>query len=271
MTTEVSIVPQVPMEGVQTANRDLGELTVALADYEKEARALTVESPEQYASAGALLLKVRDVKKKAKYIMTPLKSIAQTIANTFRTMELTPLNKCEAIEMVIENKMNEQKARERAAAQAEQTRINEENRRKVAEAAEERRKADEQLAEQRRKETEKHIKEMERAGELKKREAEKLRKENEEAARREKAEAAELAAIAKENVQEVKVLESTPKVSGLRQRVNWKFRIKDASKVTRGFLVPDETLIGQTVRNLKDKHRAEELIGGIEVYTEDAV
>ena len=49
-------------------------------------------------------------------------------------------------------------------------------------------------------------------------------------------------------------------------RDNWKFRIVDASKVDRRFLIPDEKAIGQIVRSMKGV--AATIVGGIEVYNE---
>ena len=56
---------------------------------------------------------------------------------------------------------------------------------------------------------------------------------------------------------------SAQKVAGSIRRKNWTYKVTDASKVDRRFLMLDETKIGKTVRSLgKD---AEELVGGISV------
>jgi len=60
---------------------------------------------------------------------------------------------------------------------------------------------------------------------------------------------------------------TTPKVSGLSTRQNWKFQIVDASLIPREYLVPDEKKIGGVVRALKDQTK----IPGIKVYPEDVL
>lgn len=47
----------------------------------------------------------------------------------------------------------------------------------------------------------------------------------------------------------------------------WKFKVVDAKKIPRKYLIINEALIGQVVRALKDKTD----IAGIEVYSEDSV
>ncbi len=69
----------------------------------------------------------------------------------------------------------------------------------------------------------------------------------------------------------VTVQPNVPKVAGIRGRVNWKFKVVDASKIQRGYLIPDEVSIGQEVRRIKDKAKAEAAIPGIEVWSEDAI
>jgi len=246
-TTE--IVPQIPQEGIQKATQELGDVRLMLVDFEMEAKRIKVETPEQYAEAGELLKRVRDAKKKASWIMNPLKSITKTIAEKFRTMEQAELNLAERIEGTLEPKMVDFKRREREAAAAEERRLNEE-----------RRKEAERIAEEQRKAREKEIEAQRKAGEIGKREAAKQVKE-----------AAVEAEAIKNTVVEVKVESNTPKVAGLRQRVNWTFKIVDATKIPRAFLVPDEGAIGRFVRNAKSKELSEKTIPGIEVEAQDAI
>lgn len=58
-----------------------------------------------------------------------------------------------------------------------------------------------------------------------------------------------------------------PKVAGLSMRENWSFRIVDASKLPREYLVPDEAAIRSTVKGLKGRTN----IPGVEVYRDDTV
>jgi hypothetical protein len=61
-----------------------------------------------------------------------------------------------------------------------------------------------------------------------------------------------------------------PQVSGISSRSNWKFRIKDATKINPLFMTPNEKKIGEAVRALKGDSAA--LIGeGIEVWSEDSL
>ena len=69
----------------------------------------------------------------------------------------------------------------------------------------------------------------------------------------------------------VKVEPTIPKVAGIKGRTNWKFKIRDASKIPHNYCKPDEVLIGDTVRRIKDKAGAEAVIPGIEVWSEESV
>jgi len=57
---------------------------------------------------------------------------------------------------------------------------------------------------------------------------------------------------------------STPKMSEMQARFNWKFRIVNESLIPREFLSPDEKKIGAVVRSLKAMAK----IPGIEIYSE---
>ena len=134
----------------------------------------------------------------------------------------------------------------------------------------ERRMAEEQ-ARFMRAEREKELEAQRKAGEINKREQARLAKiaaEEEAAAKKLAAEQAVQTAAA---VPEIRVEPSVPKVAGIKARVNWKFRIVDANKIPHLFLMPDEVAIGQEVRRLKDKAKAEEVIPGIEVWSEDGI
>lgn len=62
----------------------------------------------------------------------------------------------------------------------------------------------------------------------------------------------------------VVVAKTVPKISGVVFREIWKFRIIDASKLPREYLIPDEVKIGQVVRALKSSTN----IAGVEAYAE---
>ena len=152
----------------------------------------------------------------------------------------------ETIDGALARKVKDYETQERMRAEAEERRINEERRKKAADDAEVERKR-----------REKEIEAQRKAGEVGKREAERMKKEAEAEAK------AQAAAVV-----DVKVQANIPSVQGVPSRVNWKFRIVDANKIPKAYLIPDEQKIGQTVRLLKDKARTEAVIPGIEVYTD---
>jgi hypothetical protein len=60
---------------------------------------------------------------------------------------------------------------------------------------------------------------------------------------------------------------AVPTITGKSSRQNWKFRITDADKIPREYLMVDEQKIGAIVRALKEKHG----IPGIQAYPENIV
>ncbi len=284
-TQTVELVPQVPIDRLQTARADMDNLKLTLAQYESEAKALKVTNSDEFAAGAELLKKVRDNRIHGAWIMAPFKAIAKTITEKFRTMELEHSNKCEVIESLIEPKLNAQKRREADAAAAEQRRINEENRKQAEAIAEAERKAREEAAEVARKEEAKRIAAAKRAGEISASEAaiqrEKAKQQEQEA----KAQAEEDARKVAANVQEIEVLPSTPKVSGLRQRVNYYAEMKNfaqfmlayekADVTTRAFLVrfiqPDQKAIGAYAREVKGDEAVMKRLPGVRAWHEDSI
>lgn len=61
------------------------------------------------------------------------------------------------------------------------------------------------------------------------------------------------------------VLPNAPQVKGTSYRQNWKYRIDDANKIPREYLMPDTTKIGMQVRTTKEKTK----IPGVTVYAEE--
>lgn len=68
--------------------------------------------------------------------------------------------------------------------------------------------------------------------------------------------------LSESSVIPVFVAKTTPKIEGVVYRTIWKYRITDASKLPREFLVPDEVKIGGVVRSLKGSTN----IPGVEAY-----
>jgi hypothetical protein len=265
------LVPQIPQEGVQKAIAELETLKLRLSDYEQRAKALVVQDARDYSIAGELLKQVRDARKGWAWTMAPLKSIAKTIGDKFRTMELEGANKCDRIEKSLQVKMVAQKQRERDAALAEERRINEERQREAARVALEQKKIADAQAEAERKKREKEIAAQARAGELSKKALATMRTISLEIEEAKKAQALLEAQATVANVQNVRVEANTPKISGLRQRVNWFWRTVDEDKIPRSFMMADGKTIGQFVRNAKSKEVSETAIPGIEVWSEDAI
>lgn len=56
-----------------------------------------------------------------------------------------------------------------------------------------------------------------------------------------------------------------PKAAGVSSAKTWKFRITDVDKIPREYMVPNETMIGQMVRAMKEKTS----IPGVEAYPEN--
>ena len=269
--SKAQLIPSTEMKGLELALGELRNEAAVLPELKAKADALTVTTPNQYAEAGALLTQVRSVKKAGAFKINPFLEIAKRVSDFLRNERTEHENKCLAIDETISYKMSDFKRREREAAEAEERKINEERRRAAAKEFEEKLKEAAVQAAEERKKREKEIAEAQKSGEVKKREAERLKKEAAEQEARAKRQAEEDARIAAANVQDVKVLPSTPKVAGIRGRVNWKFRFVDPNRIPRCYMMPDEVKIGQMVRAEKDKKRAEGICPGIEVYSEDAV
>ena len=171
----------------------------------------------------------------------------------------------EAMDTAIAAKVKDYERREREKAEAETRRINEENRIKAQQQADAERKERERIAAEQRKQLEKELAEARKAGEINKREMEKMQREAREAEDREKARAAEDAKIAAENVPQVTVAPNIPTMAGVPSRRPWKFRIIDANKIPRSYMMPNEVSIGSFVRENK---KAGEVIPGVEAYQE---
>jgi hypothetical protein len=250
---------------------EIKELEKSLAVIRGNASAVIVKSADDYAKAGAALVMIDNYTKDVKLKLEPFVVLARRNYEAARAEMQKYLNAAEEIRAKYSAPMTEFKRQERLAAEAEQRKINEQRQKEANERAAAERALAERLAEEKRKEEEKEIRQAVKGGELSKTEAEKMKKEA--AARQEEAnrEAAEAAARIARNVEQVTVRPNVPTVAGTRSRVNWKFKIVDRSKIPVCFMSPDEKLIGQMVRDYKDKARSEAFCPGIEVYTEDSI
>ena len=279
--------------GLQQISVATQEISNALLSLRSEGEALVVATQEDYVAACEVAKKGRAYIKNVGFKLDPGIESAKAHLEFLKSEKEKYIAPARQIVDAVTRKAEDWKAEERRKAAAEQERVNAERRAEAARIAEdERRKAEAQAdadrkrreaeAEIARKEREKDLEAQHKAGEIGKRELEKQRKLAAEQAEHDRKaaegaalEAKELAARQAEemkaNVQEVKVAATVPKVSGIRARVNWRFKIVDASRLPRAYLMPDEVAIGQEVRRLKNKEQAEAAIPGIGVWDEDSI
>jgi len=250
---------------------DTKPFEAGLAKFRQDAESITVKDQGDYVIACQLALDVRAYIKDVKAKMKPGIESAQAHLNFLKNEMSKYITPAEQIDQTISRKAEGWKRAEREAAERERQRIQAEAEAAARRKAEEERREAERIAAEQRKEREAELKHQREAGEIKAREAEKLRKQAEEDERKARELAAKQAAETEKAVPVVTVAPAVPKVAGIKARVNWKFRILDASKVKTEFTMPDEVKIGQIVRSMKDKAGAEALVGGIEVYTEDSI
>lgn len=252
-------------------NHDLRPIENRLTLLMQEADDIEVVDQPTYTRACQITLAGRAEIKQIGRVLDPGIDSAKEHLNNLRNAKTEFVTRWEKMIGLAERKAEAWKAEERRKAEAEQRRINEERRIEAARIAEEDRIKRERLAEQERKQRERDAAAALKAGEIGKREAERRKKEAAEAAEREKERAAQDAVVAATDFAEVKVETNVPKVAGIRQRVNWKFKVVRPNLIPRAYLVPDLVAIGQEVRRLKNKAEAEFDIPGIEVWEEDAI
>ena len=246
-------------------------LEAGLTTLRQRVEAITVRNAEDYVAVCELVKEGRSYIKDVGFKLDPGISSARDHLDFLRQEKEKYVGPAKQIVGIAERKGEDWKAEERRKAEEEQRRINEE-RRIAAEqqAAAELVEREKQAAEER-KRREKEIEEQRKAGEIKAREAARLAKEAREAEERERQRAAEDAAKTAAEVKPVAVAPSVPKVAGIRARVNWKFKVVNANRIPREFLMPNEVAIGEYVRAKKNKAASEAAIPGIEVWQEDSI
>src|ERR1700689_2098502 len=248
-------------------NEQLAVVESRLMELNRRAVEIAVVDAASYSEACQGALAGRKEIKNIGFALDPGIASAKSHLDDLKFQKSAHVDKWTPTVALYEQKAEAYKAEERRKAQIEQDRLNAIARVEAQRKAEEERKAAEAQAKLDREQRERDLEAQRKAGEINKREQEKLRKQAaaDEAAARELAakQAAETAA----DVKTVTVQPDVPKVAGIRARVNWKFRIVDAKKLPRNFLMPDEVAIGTEVRRLKNKEQAECTIPGIEVYS----
>lgn len=192
---------------------DVKEVTTMALSIPDRANAIIINSNEDYARAGQLLLTIKGIRKKIEETFKPIKQKMDVAKKEVLDQEKAadaPLAKAEAI---IKPRI--------AQWNAEQERIRkeeEDRQRAIAQAAEEERRLQEAiLAEQ--------------------------------SGHKEEAEAIIETPI---QAAPVVIPKTTPKVAGISFTKQWKFRIVDEAKIPRQYLSVDEQKIGAVVRALKD-------------------
>lgn len=271
----------------QIVQIDVEQISSALASLKRTADTIAVKDAPTCLAAKTAQRDVRNYMKDVHLKLDPFVEVAKRNLQETKDELNKWLEPAQAIDAALALKVKDFERQEREAAEAETRRQNEERRIEAARKAEEERqernriadaerKERERVAEIERKEREKELARQREAGEINKREMDRQRKINEEKAAlakkeaaeaqaREKERAAKDAVVAAANVVEVKVEANIPTVAGVPSRRNWKFRIVDANRIPRQYLMPNEVAIGAFVRNLKKEG---EVIPGIESYLE---
>lgn len=240
----------------------------ALAVFEQQAQSLVVKDAATCLEAKTAQRDVRTYMKQVHATLDPFVTDAKANLERARDRVNQWINPAEQIDATLARKVKDYETQERLAAEAEQRRINDERRKKAEEEAAAARKKAEEEAEAARKKAAAEAEAARKAGEIGKRESERLKKKAEEEAAQKKAEAEAQAKAAVEAVKDVTVKANIPTVAGVPSRRNWRFKIVDATKIPRSFLIPDEQRIGQAVRATKNKETIEALIPGIEAWQE---
>ena len=246
---------------------EVKKIESGLVALKSRAEAIIVRDSESYAAACQIAVDGRAYIKRVGFELDPGIQSAKDHLDLLKNQKAKFVDPAKQIVEVAAQKAEHWKAEERRKAEQEQERINAQRRAEAARIAEEQRKRDEATAAEAKRIRDAQIEEARKAGEIGKREAAQLAKEAEEQRLAAQALAAKQAADSVAAVQDVKVKAAVPTVAGIRARVNWKFRIVDASKLPRKYLMPDEVAIGQEVRSSKTETK----IPGVEVYSEDSI
>lgn len=264
------IIPSSELPKFTEALATMDSLERTLEPIAREARELKIVDKATRERAGILIAQIKEADGSGEDTMSPYKKILKKCQDYIQTRYKRVGNRVEEIKGTLTPKMAEWDRAEERAAQAERDRIAQEKQAALDREAEEKRREDEKLAVELRKARVAEIRADLKAGKITLAQSKKLLEQagaKEEAA---KAQAVLDEESAKQNAvkvaESVEVKPNVPTVAGNIRRVNWKFRIKNPQHVKVQYLCPDEVKIGARVRELKDPKRAEEEIGGIEVY-----
>ena len=194
----------------------------------EQAKQIIIASNDDYVRAGEVLLKIKEIRKKIEATFKPIKQKMDAAKKEVLDQEKAADAPLVEAEGIIKPRIAAWNAEQERIRQAEEARLREEARKQE----EERRLQEAILAEQH--------------------------------GQKEEAEAIMETPV---QVAPVVVPKSVPKVAGVNMTKQWKFRITDATKIPRQYLVVDEQKIGAVVRALKDQAS----IPGVEIFSVDSV
>lgn len=241
------IEPEVIVEA-QEAAEEAGRILAQARQY-----TITDHAGLQAASAERARIKQRynEIEDLRKTLKAPILDAAKNVDDQFRGPLAELTNAVQAIDAAVKTYTAEEERKRRAE---------EERLRAEARVEQERLAAEARLAEARAEQLRLAAEEKRREGELA--EAAKLE------SRAETQEAKADTAVAQSRVVSTPfVPPANTKVAGLSTRENWSFRITDASKLPREYLVPNESAIRSVVKGLKGATN----IPGVEVFRDDIV
>jgi len=253
------------------ARPDEKKLESGLAVLQQRAVAIVVRDADTYREACQIALDARAYIKAVGFELDPGIAKAKETLDHLRNQKNKFIAPAEAIAQTASQKGEAWRAEEKRQAEVEAARLREQARVEAERKAADERRAEEARIKEENRVRQEQIAEARKAGELTAREAERLRKQAEADAIAAKEAAKAQEAVTAAAVLEIKVAPGIPKVAGIKGRTNWKFRIVNANKIPRGYLIPDEVAIGAVVRQMKDKAQAEAAIPGIEVYSEESI
>jgi hypothetical protein len=262
-------------EIVRTTQSDLEKLKSRI-------EAIEVKTPQDYVAICTLLVDARGFIKRWQKVFADTIDTAKLAYDTAKNSLKVQVVAAEAVVEIAEKKAEAYRVEEKRLAEAEQRRINEENQREQKRKAEEQKRADEKAAADKKRAAVAEIRELLQRGKIGKREAEKRLRAagaEEEAAKCAAAAAADEAKAAPAPA--VKVEANIPKVAGIKGRTNWRATSIDEHVLVAAFLKEpgrlrpyiqaNEKTIGEFVRSVKDKAKAEAAIPGIVVESEESV
>lgn len=253
------------MSTTALARPDEQKLEVGLVSLRDRANALVVCDADSYRLAAEGEVEVKNYVKNVGFELDPGIAKAKDTLDHLKNQKAKFVDPANQILAVFKDKRTAYAAEEKRKADEEQRREQEAKRVEQQRVAAEERRAAEAQAEADRKKRQKEIEEARKSGELRAAEARKLAKQAEEDATRQRELAKQQESQTAAAVPEVKVKPMIPTVQGVRNQTFWKFRVVDPTRIPLLYTKPDEVAIGEMVRRMKDKGKAEAACPGIEV------